>query len=260
MTHTVIGVFESAGAASAAEQALRAAGFPSTAIFDRESLAETSGNEGRGLMGFLRDLFRADDHPDARPYAQAIDQGNCIVSAEVGSADEALRATTILEDAGALDVDAQAGVGTRRTTTEAATGEASRVIPVVQEELKVGKRQVERGRVRVYTRTVELPVEQDVTLREETVVVERRPVSRTADVNERMPQERVFEVRTTGEEPVVERTARVVEEVEVAKVVQERTEKVRDRVRRTDVEVEDDSTDAKPPIGGGASSGQAGRP
>lgn len=46
------------------------------------------------------------------------------------------------------------------------------------------------------------------------------------------------EIRETREEPVVSKQERVVEEVVVGKTSQDRTETVRDKVRRTDVEVE----------------------
>jgi len=51
-------------------------------------------------------------------------------------------------------------------------------------------------------------------------------------------QERTVEVTETAEEPVVRKQARVVEEVVVGKEQEERTETVRDTVRRTEVEVE----------------------
>jgi stress response protein YsnF len=46
----------------------------------------------------------------------------------------------------------------------------------------------------------------------------------------------VLEVRETAEEPVVSKTAHVVEEVIVGRETTERTETVRDTVRREDVE------------------------
>ena len=48
---------------------------------------------------------------------------------------------------------------------------------MAEEELHVGKRDVNRGRVRIHSHVVEKPVEEQVTLRHETVDVERRPVS-----------------------------------------------------------------------------------
>jgi uncharacterized protein (TIGR02271 family) len=112
-------------------------------------------------------------------------------------------------------------------------------IPVVEEELSVGKRQVERGQARVHTRVTERPVEESVRLREERVTVERHPVDRPAtEADLRASKEETIEVTETAEEPVVSKRARVVEEVTVRKEAREHTETVRDTVRRKDVEVE----------------------
>jgi len=112
-------------------------------------------------------------------------------------------------------------------------------IPVIQEELKVGKREVQRGGVRIYQRVVETPVNESIGLREEHVNVERHPVDRPvspADVA--AFQETTIELRESAEEAVVEKTARVVEEVVVGKEVTERNEQISDTVRRTEVEIE----------------------
>jgi len=128
--------------------------------------------------------------------------------------------------------------GTARTGTDrVATGEET-VIPIVEEQLSVGKREVERGRVRVRSYVVETPVEESVRLREETVTVERRAVDRPADAGPEAFRERTVEVTETDEEAVVSKTARVTEEVVVSKGVEERTERVADTVRRTEVDVE----------------------
>jgi uncharacterized protein (TIGR02271 family) len=118
------------------------------------------------------------------------------------------------------------------------TGDEVR-LPVVEEELAVGKRQVQTGGVQVHRRVTETPVEKDINLRKETVNVERRPVDRPADANMTDAfQEGSFEVNTTSEEAVVQKRARVTEEVVVNKDVEERTEHVRDTVRRSDVDVQ----------------------
>ena len=115
----------------------------------------------------------------------------------------------------------------------------TQAIPVIQEELKVGKREVQRGGVRIYQRVVETPVNETVGLREEHVNVERHAVDRpvtAADVN--AFQETTIELRESAEEAVVEKTARVVEEVVVGKEVTQREENISDTVRRTEVEIE----------------------
>jgi uncharacterized protein (TIGR02271 family) len=115
------------------------------------------------------------------------------------------------------------------------------VIPIVEEQLRVGKRLVNRGRVRVRTYVVETPVEETVTLRDESVSVERRPVTRElADVPADAFREREIEVTETDEEAVVSKQARVVEEVVVRKDVATDNRVVRDTVRRTEVEIEDE--------------------
>ena len=110
-------------------------------------------------------------------------------------------------------------------------------IPVTEERLVVGKTAVESGRVRVYGRVTETPVEESVQLRDERVNVERRAVDRPAtDVDRK--DEVVVEFTEMREEPVVGKQERVVEEIVIGKTAQERTETIREVVRRKDVEVE----------------------
>lgn len=112
-------------------------------------------------------------------------------------------------------------------------------IPVIQEELKVGKREVQRGGVRIYQRVVETPVSESIGLREEHVNVERHAVDRPVSPADTTAfQETTIELRESAEEAVVEKTARVVEEVVVGKEVTERNEQISDTVRRTEVEIE----------------------
>lgn len=118
-------------------------------------------------------------------------------------------------------------------------GEGEVRVPVVEEQIEVGKRIVERGGVRLYTRVVERPVEETVRLRDERVTVERHPVDRPAgDADLAAFKEGTIEVTETDEEAIVSKRTRVVEEVVVNKQVEERTETVRDAARRTEVEVE----------------------
>jgi uncharacterized protein (TIGR02271 family) len=112
-------------------------------------------------------------------------------------------------------------------------------VPVIEEELKVGKRAVRRGGVRVYSRVTERPVEEQVHLREEHVTVERRPVNRAVtDADTGTLRDSEIVLTETAEEAVATKEARVIEEVVVGKTTTERTETVRDTVRRTDVDVE----------------------
>ena len=125
----------------------------------------------------------------------------------------------------------------RDTAVDQTTGKAA--IPVVQEEVRVGKRQVERGGVRVFSRMVETPVNESVSLREEHVSVERRPVDQPIDpADVAALKDQTIELRETAEEAVVQKSARVVEEVVVGKEVSQRQQQIRDTVRHTEVEVQ----------------------
>ena len=129
-------------------------------------------------------------------------------------------------------------------STHATSDQASEVIPVAEEELHVSKRDVNHGRVRVRSYVVERPVQEQVSLREENVHVERRPVTdatRTGTGSgDALFQERTIEMDETREEAVVSKEARVTEELVVSKDVEQRTETISDTVRSTEVTVEDE--------------------
>ena len=120
----------------------------------------------------------------------------------------------------------------------AETVQGETAIPVVAEELVVGKRAVNQGGVRVFRRVVEIPVEQSVNLREEHVTMERRPVDRAVTDSDLAFGDRTIELTETAEEAVISKNARVVEEVLVGKQATERVETIHDTVRKTEVEVE----------------------
>jgi uncharacterized protein (TIGR02271 family) len=126
--------------------------------------------------------------------------------------------------------------------TERASGMtgSEEVIPVVEENLRVGKRDVNLGRVRVRSYVREVPAEAQVNLREEHVRIERRPVDRPADASDELFRDRTIDVEEHAEEAVVAKEARVTEELVVNRDVEERTQNVSDTVRRTEVEVDDD--------------------
>lgn len=136
---------------------------------------------------------------------------------------------------------------------EGVSHEGEEVIPVVEERIRVGKRDTARGSVRVRAYTIETPVEEEVRLRTERVAVERRPVDRGIAPGAETFRDRTVEMTEREEEAVVAKDARVVEEVVVRKDVGERTETVRDTTRRTEVEVEDETRLAARTGRGGAS-------
>jgi len=162
------------------------------------------------------------------------------------------RPGTASSTSGALAANPNAEIGTTATTGSTRATQASgaeragtrsereEVIPVAQEALRVGKREVSGGRVRVRSYVVETPVQEQVNLREEHVSVERRPVDRAASAGDNLFRERIIEAEERAEEAVVAKEARVKEELVLKKDVDQRTQTVSDKVRRTEVEVQDE--------------------
>ena len=133
---------------------------------------------------------------------------------------------------------ASLATGSVRQATGAAVGR-DEVIPVYEEQLQVGKRDVNRGRVRVRSYIVETPVNEQVSLHSETVQIDRRPVDRPVGATDLAFQDRVIEAEEHAEEAVIAKDARVKEEITLRKVADDRVQTVSDSVRRTEVEIED---------------------
>lgn len=145
----------------------------------------------------------------------------------------------IMNRHGPLDINTESAQWRQEGWTGGAAMRSSEEsIPVIKEDVSIGKRAIEKGGLRIYSRTVERPVSEDVSLRDEQVNVERRPVDRPLEAGEAAFEERSMEMRETAEEPVVSKTARVVEEVGLNKQARERKERVEDTERHTEVEVE----------------------
>ncbi|HEX6184751.1 MAG TPA: YsnF/AvaK domain-containing protein [Pyrinomonadaceae bacterium] len=258
MSKTIVGLFDNYREAQRAAAGLVESGIPreDIGITSRDyasyegtdSYREETHRDDEGLgdkiSNFFSNLF-GDDREYASHYSEAVTRGGAVVTVDAETDEAADRAESILNRFGG-EVDEHGTVSHRTAYAEgveadrsnpAEAGEAR--IPVIEEELRVGKREVEGGGVRVRTRVVERPVEEVVRLREERVNVERRPVNRPiteADLN--AFREGSFELRERSEEAVVDKQARVVEEVAINKEVGERTETVREMVRSTDVDVE----------------------
>ena len=131
----------------------------------------------------------------------------------------------------ATTATATPGTQGRPRTPQRGTEDTEVRIPVVEEDISVSKRAVEHGHVRIYSRVTEHPVEEAVRLREEKVTVERGRSDRPATDADfaAAAEQQVIEMTETVEEPVINKQARVVEEVVVHKEVDEHTETVRGR-------------------------------
>ncbi|WP_456268869.1 YsnF/AvaK domain-containing protein [Kushneria sp. AK178] len=125
------------------------------------------------------------------------------------------------------------------TADRATNTDKEETLALSEEELKVGKRDVERGTTRVRRHVVSTPVEEDVHLRDESVSVERRPVTGDRHVTDADFTDKSVEMTETDEEAVVSKEAHVREEVAVRKDVGEHTEHVSDEVRHHEVDIDE---------------------
>jgi len=225
MTATLVSLYEDSETADKAVEKLVDLGCREEDITVLEA-EEDDGDIEDEVSQVLRDREFAEEK--ARSYARQVKNGKVIVVVDAPDdiADEGLRIMERYE----------AGGGSEHEESE-----DTRTAPVVQEELKVGKRTT-GGNVRARTVVTERPEERTVRLRQEEVDVERQPVDRKLSEDEKGEafKETTVEMPETREEAVVGKEARVVEEVKLRKQAEEREETVRDTVRRSDVKVERD--------------------
>jgi Domain of unknown function (DUF2382) len=242
-TRTITAFFDKRDDASAAIQRLVTAGVQRNQITMVEgskqgSASRSSGQGDTGFWDALKDFFLPDE--DRYTYSEGLRRGGFLVTVRTNN-DLYDRALAILDDEGTVDLDQRTATWRKEGWQPQAVGTGMRspsaereVIPVTEEQLKVGKRVVEE------------PIQESVDLREERVRVERRPVDRPATAEERIFQNRTIEAEERAEEAVVEKQARVKEELTVRKDVDQRTKTVSDKVRRTEVKVEDERAKDRP--------------
>jgi uncharacterized protein (TIGR02271 family) len=246
MIRRIVGLFDSREQAQQAQQDLIRSGLNASDVhLTSQPSGGTAAQKGDdSFWESVRDFFGFNDTSD---YREAARRGGTLVTADVpeNKVDEAV---AVLNRHHPVDINrrveewtrggwqrpAQAAAATRRETTSAQKGET--VVPMVEEKLNVGKRREERGGVRVYSHVVEKPVRADVNLRQEHVNVERRPVDRPAGPG--AFRERTIEATESHEVPVVNKEARVVEEVAINKSATQHNQAIQDTVRKTNVEVE----------------------
>jgi uncharacterized protein (TIGR02271 family) len=273
MTQSVVGLFNSFTEANSAKQQLVHQGFsasdivvsahegdmpegdmPTTDTSAHISPSQTGSSGGfmAGVENFFSDLFGGSNSDDAGHYTEAVRRGGAVVTVTIADDSKLDTARSALASVGAVNVEER--VAAWRTTgytsyqknstpftADQVAEERARVIPVIQENLEVGKRQVDMGAVRVVSRLVETPVTENVTLREEHATIERRPVDRPATEAD-LHGAQSIEVRETAEKAVISKTAHVVEEVVVGKEATSRTEQISDTVRSTVVDVDKSGT------------------
>lgn len=273
---TIVAVFETRSAADDAARALEAIGIPRSAIErhskeqprtepakQRDSLPPSTGFFFWDMM-----FAAATPHRDRPAYDRNIERGATVLAVTV-SEEEGDKVMSVLESRSPVELDQHAdrddaseesgvnegreararqlakrteetstrGRETPRRREEENANEGEGVIPLAEEELRVGKRLVNRGTTRIRRYVVETPVEKTVSLRDERAVVERRCPVTDEPTGEHFT-EKTVELTETSEVPTVEKSARLKEEVVIRREGREREELVEDTVRREEIDVE----------------------
>ena len=275
----VVAVFDTSEHAQTAVNALKAAGFSADdiSVMSNDTL-DDQGAKIATATGFWHRLFGGDVKlHEAKVYGNAVGKGGSVVSLR---APETMvkKAVDILHTHSPVDVNQRAaslgiiaaaaapaagvvsqGIAKTAAAASAATQAASKaaaaaartvkdneVISLAAEELEVGKRQLETGMTRVRRFVIEKAVEANVKLHEEHASIARRAITDKNYIQNIDWSDRTVEVREAAETPVISKTSRIVEEVVVGQEGSDRTETVKDKVRRQEVEVEKQPSSAPP--------------
>ncbi len=242
MSKTVVGLFSTMGQAQQAKQALVSKGYQEQSIHviaqnggQAGSRTSTAGAIGEKIGGYFRSLTGGDE-ASHQQYTGGVAAGGAVVSAAVPD-EKASEAAMLLKQQGASDLEGGAAQGGYSGEATQSTG--GTMIPIVEEQLVVGKREVDHGGVRVFSHVIEVPVEAQVLLREEHINVERHAVNRPAtEADFQSANGPAIELTAMAEEAVIGKSSRVVEEVRVGKQSSEHAESIHDTVRKTEGDVE----------------------
>jgi uncharacterized protein (TIGR02271 family) len=269
---TLVAVYDTPGHADAAVKALTAAGFHQSdiSVFDeaRFKAGRTAIAQGVKEAGLWRRLFGGDLYlHEAAVYGQTVEDGGVVISLRVPE-------TEVAHASAVLDIHRPVDVEDRAVTTgvaPAAHVEAIEqkldavplaavqqvavspqfaaaqpdVLRLAEEQLDVGKQMIETGRTRVRRFVTERDVAHDVTLHHEHAEVLRQAITDPSYVGEIDWADGTIEVIETAEHALVNKTARIVEEIGLRKIGSDHIETIKDKLRRQQVEIERIGPDGK---------------
>ncbi len=218
----------------------------------------TGTTRNQGMQGTFVDALINIGVPrdDANFYAEGVRRGGTLLSLAT-SDDRGEKAADIMQKHDPVNIHGRADYWKTNENwhnfsaeapalTEEELDQQRTVVPKVDEQLQVNKRQVGTGGIRVRTYVTEEPVEKTVNLRKEKVDVERRKVDRPATQEDMDAfKERTIRIPVVTEEADVDKQARVTEEVVIHKDVDTEQQKVKDTVRQTHVDTEKLGTQGK---------------
>lgn len=234
MSTTIIAMYDDANKVKQVVDEIVRAGVSRDAV----DVLQGNGNGSSSVVGKLTDC--GVEEREAKIFAEALGNGGSMIAVQAPE-DSAEDTFEIMNRHGARDLDQLVAEAEQPQQKQ----EQQKSVPVVEEQVSIGKRKVLRGGVRVTSKVSERPVEETVTLREETVEVEKNEADRklSPEEAEKAFKEQAVELAETAEEAVISKEARVVGEVSLSKSAAEREETVQATARRTDVKVEEIEAD-----------------
>jgi hypothetical protein len=250
MSHKkVVAVYDTAAHAEVAVRILKSAGYSANDISITRNESEAPTTE-LSEPGFWRRLFGYNiEHHEAVAFGHTVSRERAVVTVRVPEP-EVPRVIEILDDTyQSVDVQdharthgsatvAQPKVVVPPPTSAADVRRDEEVVRLAEEQLIVGKRQIDAGITRVRRFSVERPVEANVTLHEEHVEVIRKAMSDPGYLKDFDWCDQIIEVTEITEQPLVNKTARVTAQVVIRREGSDHIETVLDTVRQQQLEVE----------------------
>lgn len=237
--HKIVTLNENAEDANSAKSTLLDSGFKEDDI-TIDDLDSLGGVEVIDVPEVWVALFGPDvEEYEAKTYSEAVKDGASVLTVRA-TEDDAPRAVEVLHNTNAVDVTDKAvdeGI-----LSEKAAETVPQKLRLAQEEIAVGKKLYETGTTRIRRFVTEREVSDTVTLHSEHVEVAKTALD-DPNVTDYDWGEATIELRETTEKPYVIKSAKIVGEVNLKKVGEDRQETVTDTVRSTDYKVEAETDD-----------------
>lgn len=271
MTTTIVGLFDNEHTVQHIKNGLKDHGISERHVntVTWRSLSEGNdpwgiGKSGESATSKLADELESRGVPssDARQFAEAVRRGGNLVITELDDDSKADEVARYLDQQESVDLSSRREKW-RKTgysgfnpnadlySREEVEKEKSRILgsgeearmTSAREDVRVGKRDVDTGGLRVHKRVVEKPVDTEVHLRSEKAEIHREKVNKSLGRNSSHGDDDVFrdetiEVREHSEEPVVQKETRIEEEIRIGTSVEEHTETIHETARETVIDIE----------------------
>ena len=242
--HEIVVLFDTVAASRRAEKALEAAGFPDPDVntLDHGAIVKAAGRGGIGPALWKRLFGQEVKLYEGAAFEKALAKGGAVLTVRIKNDAEAEKAEAILAKHNPVDLEAR---GAGIVAEHKALGDVKEsVLRLAEEQLEVGKRTVAAGKTRVRRYVTEREVQEKVNLTEVHAEVLRKAVDLEVGGDWDW-SDSTIEVIETREEAVVSKTAHVAEEIRLTTEQTERTETIKETVRKQEAEIEHLDEDGK---------------